>query len=283
MDDICGGAVRALLTQRRVQKGSRTWGDNLHLAVTGNLRKMAFLTAYLDESKSDPIFVLAGLVSTAHNWNRFSREWGKVLKEYQIPYLHMKEFAFSKGPFQGWSESRRKALLQRFLFLIKSGERIHSFSCIFNYRQYDHIFPPRFRQQQDHYFFAFQNCIVSMKSFCDRHNLAPAGEKIDLVFDNQAQFAQRALQVYAKYKSIDSIPEEHRNIISSLSFADDQEVMPLQASDLLAYEINKNRRGFIRTPGIVLNKLKGSHSTWNNKMLGEYGRRMQAQLPDLFA
>jgi hypothetical protein len=243
---------------------------------------MAFLTAYLDESKSDPIFVLAGLVSTAHNWNRFSREWGKVLKEYQIPYLHMNEFAFCRGPFHGWSESRRKALLQRFLFLIKSGERIHSFSCIFNYREYDNIFPPKFRLQQDHYFFAFQNCIVGMKGFCDRHNLIPDRGSIDLVFDNQEQFSPRALKVYAKYKSIDSIPEEARNVIASLSFADDEKVVPLQASDLLAYEINKNRRGFRRNPGIALNKLRGSHSTWNDKMLNEYARRMREQLPDLF-
>ena len=58
---------------------------------------MAFVTAYLDESKSDSWFVLGGLVSTASSWQRFSREWNKVLREYKVPYLHMKEFAFSAG------------------------------------------------------------------------------------------------------------------------------------------------------------------------------------------
>jgi len=91
-------------------------------------------------------------------WTRFNcplagngfRESGKkVLQEYKVPYLHMKEFAFSRGPFEGWKESQRRSLLSRLLFLIKSPrEPISSFSCDFEHLVFDEIFPLNFRRNK---------------------------------------------------------------------------------------------------------------------------------------
>lgn len=244
---------------------------------------MAFVTAYLDESKSAPMFVLAGLVSTASSWKRFSREWIKVLKEFKIPYLHMKEFAFFRGVFAGWTEGMRRSFLNRLLFLINSPrEPIYSFSCMFDFQDYDRIFPLKFRQQQNHYFFAFHNCVTGIKVHCNRHNLLAQGETIDLVFDQQAQYSGRAVTIFNSYKHLPSMPEEERNMLGSCSFADDKIVVPLQAADLLAYEINKNQRGFIRHAGIALSELRGTHMKWDQALLSEYARLMKEKCPELF-
>ncbi|MFZ0478233.1 MAG: DUF3800 domain-containing protein [Terriglobales bacterium] len=244
---------------------------------------MAFVTAYLDESKSDSWFVLGGLVSTASSWKRFSREWEKVLQEYKVPYLHMKEFAFSRGPFEGWKESQRRSLLSRLLFLIKSPrEPISSFSCDFEHLVFDEIFPPKFQAQQNHYVFALQSCISGITLHCERHTPLSQGEHVVLVFDQNAQFSPRALEAFNGYKTNPFLSENERGLVGSLSFADDKEVIPLQAADLLAYEINKNLRGYTRHPGVVLNELPGSHMIWDRKYLVEYASRMKERLPELF-
>jgi hypothetical protein len=245
---------------------------------------MAFATAYLDESESDPFFVLAGLISSPSGWNRFSREWIKVLKEYEVPSLHMKEFAFFKKAFKGWTEGMRRSFLNRLLFLVNSPrEPIYSFSAIFNFKDYDEIFPPKFQRQQNHYFFAFQSCMTGIKMHCNRHELLEEGETIDLVFGRQAQYSGRAVKIFNNYKIAPFMPEEERLMLGSLSFADDEIVIPLQAADLLAYEINKNQRGFVRHAGTILNELPGTHVKWSKELLLEYARRMKKELHHLFS
>src|ERR1700704_2413132 len=124
----------------------------MHLLAGRGSVLMAFLTAYLDESKSDPMFVLGGFVAPVQAWSRFSRNWKKVLNEYKVPYLHMKEFAFFKGPFKEWTEDDRKAFLGQLLFVITSASKqIYSFSCIFNYHDYDQILDPKLRMEQNHW------------------------------------------------------------------------------------------------------------------------------------
>jgi hypothetical protein len=84
---------------------------------------MAMLTVYSDTSgmqkSSDPL-VMASLVSPVSRWLRFEREWKAMLKEHGIPYLHMKEFAHSLGPFKDWkgNEKRRAAFLARVVAVI---------------------------------------------------------------------------------------------------------------------------------------------------------------------
>ncbi len=66
------------------------------------------LLAFYDASGSEadrnrsPILV-AGLVSTDRRGGRFHADWSEVLRRYQVPYLHMREFTSFQGPFSsGW-------------------------------------------------------------------------------------------------------------------------------------------------------------------------------------
>jgi hypothetical protein len=42
---------------------------------------------------------MAGYIGTVEIWDRFETEWQGVLDEFQIPYLHMKEFGKPDGPY----------------------------------------------------------------------------------------------------------------------------------------------------------------------------------------
>lgn len=57
---------------------------------------------------SEAPLVVAGLVGNERRWRRFEREWEGLLGEYQIPYLHMKEFNSSKPPFESFKGNQQK-------------------------------------------------------------------------------------------------------------------------------------------------------------------------------
>lgn len=84
---------------------------------------MYMLSAYMDETghfqdRGQRFVGMAGLIATAHNWKRFETKWKAALNKFQIPYFHMVEFAGFKGVFEGWSEIKRRNLLDRLLTII---------------------------------------------------------------------------------------------------------------------------------------------------------------------
>jgi len=90
---------------------------------------MAMWTAYHDASGSETSslkapMALAGLCSTELDWLRFESEWEAVLnhRKFNVPYLHMKEFAHSKpgSPFESWKgqEEKRAAFLAALIRVI---------------------------------------------------------------------------------------------------------------------------------------------------------------------
>jgi hypothetical protein len=75
-------------------------------------------TTYFDVSGTrldSDIISVAGFVSDGEQWLKFEGEWREVLEEFGVPYLHMREFAHFKGPFESWrgQEKKRREFLQR--------------------------------------------------------------------------------------------------------------------------------------------------------------------------
>jgi hypothetical protein len=90
---------------------------------------MVMLTAALDcsKDKDGKFFVMAALVSSAEEWANFDVEWRARLKQDGLPYFHMNPFAHAtthpQKPFdESWigREARRKALLHDLLDIIQS-------------------------------------------------------------------------------------------------------------------------------------------------------------------
>lgn len=75
--------------------------------------QVAMYSAYFDASgtKRTPVLTLGGFVSTVNKWERFEKEWARILKANGVSFFHMTEFASSKGEFADWkgdSERRKK-------------------------------------------------------------------------------------------------------------------------------------------------------------------------------
>jgi hypothetical protein len=74
------------------------------------------LVAYIDESghSRDPRSHFAGmgaLIADSADWDTFTSEWSAALSDAGIKgEFHMRLFAHCRGPFEGWTEDRRRSL-----------------------------------------------------------------------------------------------------------------------------------------------------------------------------
>lgn len=84
---------------------------------------MAIMTSYFDASGgSDQIVVSpAAVVASPEIWEEFDRRWSSSLASFKVTALHMKEFAHSKGEFEGWKcdQPKRRRFLNEMLWIIE--------------------------------------------------------------------------------------------------------------------------------------------------------------------
>jgi hypothetical protein len=89
--------------------------DIINLSVFPNPRDnhiMVMLRAYFDNSgqEDDPqhkVCSLAGFVTTVKKWRKFDKLWKQTLRQYKVPYLHMKEFAPNIDPFEKFKDDEQ--------------------------------------------------------------------------------------------------------------------------------------------------------------------------------
>ena len=89
--------------------------------------RVAIFHAYYDasgtETTPDSLLAMAVLVATVEQWEAIEGDWRAVLKDCNVPYLHMKKFTASKGPFaSGWEGNETK----RAKFLGRLADTLHS-------------------------------------------------------------------------------------------------------------------------------------------------------------
>jgi hypothetical protein len=77
---------------------------------------MVKLIGYMDETghskdEKQRFVGMGGLVAPAQNWTEFERKWKQTLKDFRIPFFHMKDFANFRSFFESWSEQKRRNYL----------------------------------------------------------------------------------------------------------------------------------------------------------------------------
>src|ERR1700688_4403803 len=102
----------------------------------------AMLTCYFDEAGGDDhhFMVVAGYVASVEQWERFESDWKIVLARYDVPYLHMKEFAHFKGPFTKWKSQpgTRARFLNSAADVINSTVRL-GVSVYIHYKAFENV------------------------------------------------------------------------------------------------------------------------------------------------
>ena len=198
---------------------------------------MLVLNGYFDESGthdgSDAVAV-AGYLSTAEQWDAFDGDWSAALGQWGVRHFHMTDFANGAKPFDTWSAEERHT---RFAVLtqIIHAHVIASVGWVIPTRLYDAIVSDTAKRYTGGpYGLAAVGCFIDAA-----HLLRPTfpASRIAYVFEHGARGAGQVLKVFQQ--NMADPAQRTELMMQSLKF-EGKEFVPLQAADILAYELHKH-------------------------------------------
>jgi len=214
------------------------------------------LTAYLDETghSQDPnkkYVGLAGMVATADRWEVFEREWRQALEDFEIPdsFFHMMDFAQSKKGtvYEKWKddEAKRRQVLDRLMGIIRNTGT--PFGAVVNLEAYRATSPEFQAAMIDPYYICLQDCVhgAAVQTLYE----APE-ERIRVVFADQPEYSSKIRPLYAVLKDTKEMREHDLRLSEHPSIEDPREVIPLQAADVIAYEVGQYFEKFVHRADI---------------------------------
>lgn len=200
---------------------------------------MAKLCVYFDESynqrtRKDPntplIYTVGGYISSVPQWKAFKKEWNKSLNSVGIPYFHMADFESRIGFYKDWSNEKRVDFLQNLHSIIHKYV-LKGFTTSIILEDYNKLTDNQKYVFGEPHLCAFISCMKHIKLMCDEFYLS---EPISYVLENNPHYDGKLTTFFSE------ISEETKKgyRFGSLTFAK-KNCTPIQASDILAYEVNK--------------------------------------------
>jgi hypothetical protein len=220
--------------------------------------------AYFDESGTHDdaeTTVVAGFVSNMTQWEAFSQKWQQALDASHIDYMHMADFESRQGQFKGWSEDDKRDLLSRLLPIINE-HTFYSIGCTVQKSLFDSIVSDRSKK-------ILGDAYGVAALLCWRHLGVDFGRKevdgwIDCTMEAGAKEWGKLHELFNEQSQ--SWREMHR--IRGLASRNKRLFLPLQAADILAYELYKqSARQFgqeTRRMRYPLEVLSGKKGKWMN-------------------
>jgi Protein of unknown function (DUF3800) len=183
------------------------------------------LKAFIDDSGSggdSPWFVLAGYVSTIEAWDAFDEPWRAALAEHGLDYFKASELPDGKETSQ-------------FLNVLISVIGKYALRAIYvrlQQRDFDEIIKPYVPEMwQDPYYFLFSGYLSAAVS-AEKHG--GIGRSTEFYFDKGAKKQQkRADKLYRQCVDL------YHGMVEDVTFKDEKVFLPLQAADLLAWQVRR--------------------------------------------
>jgi hypothetical protein len=146
----------------------------------------------------------------------------------------MKDYAHSTGEFKKWknNETSRQLFLGELMEAIKKSSA-YPFGCAIPMDYFRNH--PTYLQDsiKDPYYIAFMICSIIMSFWAEPFR--NFGESIAPVFAEQTEFQSMAMKMYQGLRKNNSISD----LIDSPIFRPMEKLVPLQAADFVAYEMQK--------------------------------------------
>ncbi|HUS12562.1 MAG TPA: DUF3800 domain-containing protein [Pyrinomonadaceae bacterium] len=201
---------------------------------------MVMLTAYMDETghsqdEKQRFNGMAGLLAPTWRWEELEPKWKQTLKDFKISCFHMKDFANRKREFEGWHELKRKKLYGKLLKHIEMAEP-YPVGSILAMSDFLTLRPEQQAGFGDPYHVGFLSILAYLTHVGGVLLKDYAGEKIAAVFSDHVEFRHSALQGFELMRDRHSKVGE---FVDSPVFRDMRVLVPLQAADVVAYELYK--------------------------------------------
>jgi hypothetical protein len=190
------------------------------------------LKAYLDESADDHSYTVAGITGTAEQLCHLEREWKEIKRD--IKTIHMNPLMRRKGEFEGWSDKRASTLLDRSVGAIcRRASTRQGFTVL--KRDFEAIYAeqPEFKDMYPNlYVMTAIKAISACGIWAKKHK-----GRLSICFDrgNPNQDSLQAAIDLAREMGI----LRNYGIVDPIEFADDEDVLSLQAADVVAWECRR--------------------------------------------
>jgi len=212
------------------------------------------IKGWKDDSRDRLVWAVAGFAGYLDQWEDFEDAWRVLLDTYEIPYLHMTEFADPCGPYAKWhpTEEHYEEIAAFFADVTRVIGRcgIQGFGAITRVADLDRFNAERGLSLQP-YPVAVYGSLISIYQRYPR-------EPVELVFDHVEKIHSKlaAARDYADgdqhyagdFDRMQMIP-----LNKSLTFRD---IKPLQAADFLVWEYRKNQCSFASSHKFMMRKTK---------------------------
>src|SRR3989442_6963816 len=148
-------------------------------------RLFGMLMAYLDDSQAPdeaPLYVIAGYVATATQWDQFEHAWSRFLALEGVECWSMRRFAQRRPPFD-WDDQRRKRALRDAIKIVNDHTLFAAYGAVAS-DEYRAIIPAPIRKQLGHeYPLCYQLCMTDLLDKVGRDRKEPPLEQVIVVLD----------------------------------------------------------------------------------------------------
>ncbi len=194
------------------------------------------LRAFIDDSGSggdSPWFVLAGYVGTCEAWDAFDEPWLAALKEPpRLKYFKSSEAESLKFEFAGFTKEQRNQRIDSLIEVIGK----HALRAMYvrvKQQDYNEVIKPYIPERWDNaYYFLFTG-IIAASTTAEKY--AGTSRPIEFFFDNANRLKAPSRKLYGQ---VSDLPQFGNRVID-IHYEDEKEFLPLQAADLLAWQIRR--------------------------------------------
>ena len=201
---------------------------------------MASLQAFIDDSASDSgdrRLYLAGYLNRADTWVRFSMAWREELHAAPaIDYLKMSEANALDGQFAGWATAARDEKLRGLVRVINHFKPLSFEFSVSREEYYRQVKPVAPRGLGNPHFVCCVGVVFGLARYVDSEKVKIP---IDFIFDQQTGVSDDFVLFIDHMKT--SLGKGARRLIASTTFADDKQFLPIQAADMLAWHLRRER------------------------------------------
>jgi hypothetical protein len=206
------------------------------------------LQAVIDESGVEgttPVFAFAGFLGQAERWAEFSDEWQRWADARPaIRYLKMNEAAKLKGEFRRWSSDARDAKLEGFIEIIRRFPERAIYATLDTAALRAR---PDFTENLlgSGYWGMFFSVLAGVCYEILEAKTFPVGP-FEIIFDDHPIFRPRITLWYPYIRTnlIETYDAELAKVLPPHPiFKDDQEFLPLQAADVIAWLFRMAKSG----------------------------------------
>lgn len=204
---------------------------------------------YCDDSGTDgnsQIAVAACYVSSKSQWEEFARNWNRVREDEGFDVFHMVEFVAKPKaghkPFCDWGNVKKERVYAKLASIINTRTRC-GFGVAIPKDPFDRAAPQHFLNNyaKDHYTYAVHCCLGLLAAWREQYKITPP---IRYVFDQGSPEEQ----IRAVWKLLASDPHyaaRYGLAPEGCTFEDKKLFKPLQAADILAWQMRNHMRRVI--------------------------------------